>query len=51
MVGSYAFIFFVCINFDGEGVVVVERGDFIIRDYNGEIIYILNSSIKFFSFC
>lgn len=35
-----------CTNPDGEGAAAAERGDSTIRDQNGQIIHILNSSTK-----
>lgn len=46
MAGPHAPISVACTNPDGEGAAAAERGDSTIRDHNGEIIHILNSSTK-----
>ena len=46
MAGPHAPISLACTNPDGEGAAAAERGDSTIRDHNGEIIHILNSSTK-----
>lgn len=46
MAGPHTPISLACTNPDGEGAAAAERGDSTIRDQNGQIIHILNSSTK-----